>query len=424
MRVVIHGLFYSLTMIGFINNLANGEEWGRFRGPTGQGVSTETNLPIAWSSSDNIAWKTPIPGEGWSSPIVWGDRVFLSTTTEEGKSCHVICVDRKSGGILWDKEVFQQEVRPKRKDNSYATPTPVTDGEYVFAVFGSGGVAGLTVDGTLKWTNQEVKFFSKHGLGASPILHGDSLIMPFDGSNDGEDDLLGFKKGWDGATILCFEKASGKVSWRAKRGLSRLAHVTPMIINTNGTSQLVSAAGDVIQGHKIVNGELVWTIRSQGEGVTPSIVQGKDYVYTCSGFEKPTIRAVRLGGSGDVTQTHIAWEQTEGVPSIASLLYIEPYLYSVTDAGVLSCFEAATGREVWKKRVQGKHTSSPIYADGRIYLLSELEGESILIQPGAEYKELGRNRLDEVCKGTMAISRGNLFIRSANHLFCIGPRPE
>ncbi len=424
MRLVIHGLFFSLTMTGIISTLANGEEWGRFRGPTGQGVSTETNLPIAWSSSDNIAWKTPIPGEGWSSPIVWGDRVFVTTTTEEGKSCHVICVDRKSGVILWDQEVFQQEIRPKRKDNSYATPTPVTDGEYVFAVFGSGGIAGLTVDGTLKWKNQEVSFFSKHGLSASPILHGDSLIMPFDGSSDGEDDLLGFKKGWDGATILCFEKTSGKVKWQAKRGLSRLAHVTPMIIDVNGASQLVSAAGDVVQGHRIENGELVWTIRSQGEGVTPSIVKGKDYVYTCSGFEKPTIRAVRLGGSGDVTQTHIAWEQTEGVPSIASLLYIEPYLYSVTDAGVLSCFEASTGRAVWKKRVQGKHTSSPIYADGRIYLLSELEGESILIQPGPEYKELGRNRLDEVCKGTMAISRGNLFIRSANHLFCIGPRPE
>jgi outer membrane protein assembly factor BamB len=425
MKMISTWFICSLAMaMGVVSKPATGDEWGRFRGPTGQGVSTERNLPTSWSSTDNVAWKTPIPGEGWSSPIIWGDRVFVSTTTQEGKSCHVICIDRKSGAILWDKEVFQQEVRPKRKDNSYATPTPVTDGEHVFAVFGSGGVAALSVDGNLKWTDQEIKFFSKHGLGASPILHGDSLIMPFDGSSDGEDDLLGFKKGWDGAVILCFEKVSGKVRWRGKRGLSRLAHVTPLVIEMEGASQLVSAAGDVIQGHRIESGELAWTIRSQGEGVTPSIVKGKEFIYTCSGFEKPTIRAVRLGGSGDVTETHLAWEQTEGVPSIASLLYVEPYLYSVTDAGVLTCFEAVTGKEVWKKRVQGKHTSSPIYADGRIYLLSELEGESILIEPGAEYKEIGRNRLDEVCKGTMAISRGNLFIRSANNLFCIGPKPE
>jgi outer membrane protein assembly factor BamB len=410
-------------LLGITESQSKAEDWGRFRGPTGQGVSSEAKLPTSWSATENVAWKTPIPGEGWSSPIVWGDRVFITTTTEDGKSCHVICLDRKSGIVLWDKEVFKQETRPKRKDNSYATPTPVTDGDHVFAVFGSGGVAALTVDGNLEWTNQEVKFFSKHGLGASPILHEDTLIMPFDGSSDGEDDLLGFKKGWEGAIVLCFDKKSGAVRWRAKRGLSRLAHVTPMVISVEGASQLISAAGDVIQGHRIDTGELVWTIHSQGEGVTPSIVQGQEFIYTCSGFEKPTIRAIRLGGAGNVTDTHVAWEQTEGVPSIASLLYVAPHIYSVTDAGVLSCFDAITGKEVWKKRVQGKHTSSPVYADGRIYLLSELEGESILIEPGAEYKELGRNRLDEICKGTMAVSRGNLFMRTANHLYCIGPTP-
>jgi len=400
------------------------EDWPRFRGPTGQGVSSESKLPTAWSSTENVAWKTTIPGEGWSSPIVWEDRVFVTTTTEDGTTCHVICVDRKSGVVLWDNEVFKQVTRPKRKDNSYATPTPVTDGERVFAVFGSGGIAALTVDGKLEWTNEEIKFFSKHGLGASPILHGDLLVMPFDGSSDGEDELVGFKKGWDGAILMALDKKSGEVRWRGKRGLSRLAHVTPMVLDSNETKQLVSAAGDVIQGHRIDDGQLIWTIQSQGEGVTPSIVKGKELVYTCSGFEKPTIRAVRLGGTGDVTETHIAWEQKEGVPSIASLLYVDPYVYSVTDGGVLSCFEATSGAEVWKTRVQGKHTSSPVYADGKIYLLSELDGESTLIEPGPEYKEITRNRLDEVCKATMAVSRGNLFIRTAQHLYCIGPKPS
>lgn len=407
--------------LGIPHSLA--EEWPRFRGPTGQGVSNERKLPVLWSSTENVAWKTVIPGEGWSSPVIWGDRVFVTTATDEGRSCHVICVDRKSGAIVWDQEVLKQEPRSKRKDNSYATPTPVTDGERVFAVFGSGGIAALSVDGKLEWTNEEIHFFSKHGLGASPILQDDLLIMPFDGSSDGEDDLVGFKKGWDGGVVLAIDKKSGTVRWRGKRGLSRLAHVTPMVLESNHESQLVSAAGDVIQGHRISNGELIWTIQSQGEGVTPSIVKGKEFVYTCSGFEKPTIRAVKLGGQGNVTETHIAWEQKEGVPSIASLLYVEPYVYAVTDAGVLTCFDALTGKDVWKERVRGKHTSSPVFADGRIYLLSELDGESILIEPGPVYQEIGRNILNEVCKGTMAVSKGNLFIRSAQHLYCIGPKP-
>ncbi|MDZ4850193.1 MAG: PQQ-binding-like beta-propeller repeat protein [Pirellulaceae bacterium] len=400
------------------------EEWPRFRGPTGQGISSEKQLPLTWSDTENIAWKTAVPGEGWSSPVVWGNRIFVTATTEEGTSCHVICVNRVSGAIEWNKKVFKQETRHKRKDNSYATPTPVTDGEQVFAVFGSGGIAALSVQGELQWTNKEIKFYSQHGLGASPILHGDMLIMPFDGSSDGEDNLIGFKKGWDGAVVMALDKKTGAVQWRGKRGSSRLAHVTPMVLEINGMPQLVSAAGDVIQGHRVDNGELVWTVFSQGEGVTPSIVKGKDFIYCCSGFEKPTIRAVRLGGSGTVTDTHIAWEQNQGVPSIASLLYVAPYLFAVTDAGVLTCLDAATGQEVWKERVRGKHTSSPVYADGKVYLLTELEGESIIFEPSAEYKEIGRNLLGETCKATMAVSRGNFFIRSDKHLYCIGPKPK
>ncbi len=421
LRISVFG-FVSLLNLTFFTPV-QAEDWPRFRGPTGQGVSSEKQLPLAWSATENIAWKTAIPGEGWSSPAVWGNQIFLTATTDEGTSCHVICVDRVSGSIQWDKEVLKQEPRHKRKDNSYATPTPVTDGERVFAVFGSGGIAALTVDGTLQWTNDEIKFYSQHGLGASPIIHGDLLIMPFDGSSDGEDNLVGFKKGWDGAVVMALDKKTGEVRWRGKRGLSRLAHVTPMVLESNGTPQLISAAGDVIQGHRIDNGELVWTIASQGEGVTPSIVKGKELIYTCSGFEQPTIRAIRLGGNGVVTDTHIAWEQKEGVPPIASLLYVDPYVYSVTDKGVLSCFDAATGKQVWQQRVAGKHTSSPVYADGKIYLLTELDGESIIFEPGPEYKEVGRNMLGEVCKATMAVSRGNFFIRSENHLYCIGPKP-
>jgi outer membrane protein assembly factor BamB len=401
---------------------ATAENWPRFRGPTGQGISSETNLPTQWNADENIAWKTAIPGEGWSSPIVFGDRVFVTSATDEGKSCHVICVDRRSGEVLWNTKVFEQEPKHKRGDNSHATPTPVTDGEHVYAVFSSGGIAALDMEGKVVWTNHDVEFYSQHGLGASPILYENLLIMPFDGSSPGEDSLIGFKKGWEGAVLLALDKQTGEVAWRGSRGLSRLAHVTPNVLNQDGKEQLVSAAGDVIQGHDPTTGKLLWTVHSQGEGVTPSIVLANGLIYTCSGFEEPTIRVVRAGGAGDVTATHIAWEQKQGVPALSSLLYVEPHIYAVTDTGIVNCFDAKTGEEVWQKRMGGKHSASPIYADGNIYFLSELDGETIIIKPGDEYEEVARNVLGETCKASIAASQGNLFIRSDKHLFCIGER--
>src|SRR5688572_30769913 len=161
------------------------EDWPRFRGPTGQGISGETGLPSKWSGVENVAWKTAIPGQGWSSPIVWGDRVFVTSTTENGVICHVICLDRASGKILWDKEVFTQ--RPTRKEgkNSYATPTPITDGQRVYAFFSSGSAVALDFEGNIVWTNRDHKFYSQHGMSASPLIYKDLLIVPFDTSSEG-----------------------------------------------------------------------------------------------------------------------------------------------------------------------------------------------------------------------------------------------
>jgi outer membrane protein assembly factor BamB len=416
---------FALAIVAILSSFCElkAENWPRFRGPTGQGISSETDLPTQWSAEENIAWKTEIPGEGWSSPVVLDDRVFVTSATDEGKSCHVICVDRRSGDILWNTKVFEQVPKHKREDNSYATPTPVTDGEHVYAVFASGGIAALDMQGKVIWTNDEVEFFSQHGLGASPILYNDLLIMPFDGSSAGEDSLIGFKKAWDGAVLLALDKQTGKVAWRGSRGLSRLAHVTPNVLNEDGKAQVVSAAGDVIQGHDPTTGELIWTVHSQGEGVTPSIVLADGLVYTCSGFEEPTIRVVRAGGEGDITDTHIAWEQKQGVPSLSSLLYVDPHIYAVTDTGIVNCFDAKTGEEVWQKRIGGKHSASPIYAEGNIYFLSELDGETIIIKAGDEFEEVARSVLGETCKASIAASQGNLFIRSDKHLFCIGEKP-
>lgn len=406
------------------------ENWTRFRGPSGQGYTVESGLPTQWSADSNIQWKTTIPGNGWSSPVIWGDRVFLSTTTEQDQSCRVICVDRKSGEIEWNVEVFRQTPGRKEGQNSYATPTLALDSCHAYAVFGNGGVAALTHSGEVVWTNLEVEFYSRHGLGASPILWNDLVIMPYDGSqrvdqagdwpNNPPNEKVGWQIPWDKALIVALNKNTGQREWGAKRGMSRIAHITPIVIENEGRPVMISAAGDVIQGFNPANGELIWTCYSQGEGVTPGFAIGDGKVFTSSGFERTTLRTVRLGGKGDVTETHIAWEQRKGVPTMSSLLYAEPYVYAVTDGGIVTCFNKDDGEIVYQERIGGRHSASPVLIDNKIYFLSE-EGETTIIPAGPEFKILAQNRLnDETTRASIAVSQGNLFIRTQNTLFCIG----
>lgn len=406
-----------------------GEHWPRFRGPTGQGISPEKTLPVHWNTQSNVAWKTPIPGDAWSSPIVWGDRVFVTTATDNGSQCRVLCLDRASGGVLWNRLVGEQVARRKESQNSFATPTPVTDGERVYAVFADGTMAALTLGGTVAWTNREVKFYSRHGLGASPILYRHLLIMPFDGSNPVDkpgqypnntpEERLGWQIPWDQSVIVALDTRTGQRVWTGKRGLSRIAHATPIVIPVGGRDQLISNAGDVVQGFDPITGERFWTARNQGEGLVPSPVAGGGLLFASSGFEKTTLRAFRLGGQGDVTATHLAWEQNKGCPTRPSLLFVEPHLYGLGDGGVLTCYQPETGAVVWQERVGGNFSASPVYADGKAYFLAE-SGETTVasLQPG--FKVLAKNPLNEKCQASMAVSQGRLFIRTAKHLFCIG----
>jgi outer membrane protein assembly factor BamB len=398
---------------------AAAEDWPRFRGPTGQGLSAEKNLPAEWTTEKNITWKTPIEGEGWSSPIVFGDRVFVTATTANGKNCHVIAIDRKTGKIVWNKQVFNQETRRKEGKNSYATPTPVTDGKRVFAVFGGGGVAALDYAGNVLWTYDKFQFYSRHGLGASPVLYENLVIMPFDPSHPAPDEKIGWKVPWDKARVIALDKETGELAWEAKRGQSRLAHTTPLVVS-KPEPRLYTTAGDVIQAFDPRDGRRIWTVYSQGEGVTPSPLLVDDVLITCSGFEKPTIRAVRLGGEGDVTSTHIAWEQTTGVPSQSSLVYVKPYLYGVTDMGVVTIFDPAQkGKLIKQGRIPGNYCASPVAADGKIYFSSE-QGDVTVMKVGDSIDVIATNSLSERIQASPAISQGNIFIRTEKNLYCVG----
>ena len=396
------------------------ENWPRFRGPTGQGVTTETNLPLKWSATENIAWKTSIPGQGWSSPIVWGDRIFLTTTLNMDTSCHVLCIDRNTGKILWDKEVFQQVIGRRERMNSGASATPVTDGQLVYASFCDGSIVALDFDGNVVWTHRDVKYYSRHGMGVSPILYEDLLILPVDASTtDMTNERLGWQIPWDKAYILALDKKTGKEKWRGLRGMSRIAHSTPNIMIVDGKPQLISAAGDVIQGHDPANGQRLWSVRSFGEPCVPSIVIGDDLVYSAPGAGAPAIRAARPGHAG--REAAIVWEQTEQMPMLSSFVYAKPHLFTVKETGFAMCLDAQTGKIVWKQRLPGKYSASPILAEGRLYILSD-SGECTIIEAGPEFKEIAKNTLGEdiKCQASIAVSQGRLFIRTDNALYCIG----
>jgi outer membrane protein assembly factor BamB len=396
-------------------------DWPGFRGPTGQGVAEDKGLPLKWSATEGVAWKAEVPGEGWSSPAVVGNRVFVTTATDGGKTGRVLAFAADTGKPLWDKEVCKITVKMAHKRNSQATPTPAADADRVYAAFGDGTLVAVKADtGETAWVNRDFPHYSQHGLGASPVLYKDLLVMPFDGSSEGPDKGVGWQKPWDKAFLVALDKATGKVKWKTARGLSRVAHATPLVVAHGGKDVLVSPAGDVIQGFDAATGALLWTVKTEGEGLVPSAASADGVAFCTTGFGKPTLKAVKLGGEGDVTATHVAWENTKLVSMLPSMAVAGGRLYVVTDKGIAACLEAKTGKVVWEERLGGTFSASPVLAGDRLYCLSDA-GETFVLKAGDEYEQLARNPLGEGAQSSPAASGGRLFIRTKGHLWCVGP---
>jgi outer membrane protein assembly factor BamB len=395
------------------------EQWSRFRGPNGQGISTATDLPTKWSATENVAWKTPIPGAGWSSPVVWNDHIFLTTTTDNGKECRLIAIDRKSGKILWDKLVFTQELMAKHDRNSRATPTPVTDGKRVYALFGTGGFVAADFEGNIIWTNTDLKFASVHGLATSPIIYGDLLIAAISPTQGN----AGFQVPWEGAYLLALDKDTGKERWRGKRGMCRLSHSTPVIIQVDGKDQILSMAGDVIQGFNPANGELIWTVNKSGEPAVPIPAIGDDGMIFTATSPLSAIVGIKTDGKGDVTDTHVVWEQRRNIPMTCSFLYVKPCVYTASDNGTFSAFDSATGEVLWQCRLVGRPDPSPMYADGKIYMTTHNGMTTVLKlneDPTKAAEIIAVNEIDATVQATLAVAGKQLFIRTDKELWCIG----
>jgi outer membrane protein assembly factor BamB len=408
-------LLTAVIVAGPLAVAVGAEPWPGFRGPTGQGFSKEIRLPVSWSTTRDVIWKTPIPGESWSSPVVWGGRVFVTTARDQGRACHVLALDRRTGDVLWDTLVFSQTLKRKEGRNTYATPTPATDGARVYASFGDGSfVAVDVVNGKVVWTNRDFPFYGQHGLGTSLVLYRDLVIMARDGSSEGDDKALGWQTPWDQSFVIALDARTGRPRWKASRGLSRIAHVTPIVARIAARDVLVSPAGDVVQAFDLVTGARLWSVPSAGEGVVPSPVFAGGLVVTVSGFGAPTVRAVRPG-----TTPQVAWEQTKGVPMQASPVASEGFIFLVSDTGILSALDQTSGAQVWQQRLEGAFSASPVAADGKLYLLNE-SCETFVVAPGASYALLSRNPLEGQCQASMAVSGGVLFIRSDSAVYAIG----
>lgn len=412
---------FSFATVAFVFSATAGiavaEDWPEFRGPTGQGISNETNLPAEWSTTKNVAWKVEIPGKGWSSPIVSKGRIYLTTAevppagSGNDRSLRALCLDAKSGKTLWNVEVFQQKDASTQKihgKNSHASPTPITDGKHVYVHYGTQGTACLTLDGKIVWKNRELAYRPQHGNGGSPILVGEMLIVSCDGS--------------DVQYIVGIDKSNGKIRWKKDRpaigGGKKFSFSTPLAITEGGKTQVVSPATDQVVSYDPATGKEQWVVRYSGFSVIPRPVYSHGLLFLSTSYMSPKMLAIQPGGEGDVTKSHLKWTIARGAPNTPSALVVGDHLYFVSDRGVATCADPKSGKIVWQERLGGNFSASPIFADGKIYFQSE-QGDTTVIKPGEKYEMIARNSLKERTLASYAIADGAIFLRTESKLYRI-----
>jgi outer membrane protein assembly factor BamB len=388
--------------------------WPEFRGPNGNGHGESQEPPLKWSETENIVWKTPIHDHGWSSPVAWQDQVWVTTATEDGRRFYAVCVDRTDGRILHDVRVFDVDApEPVAAVNSYASPTPAIESGRIYVHYGTYGTACLdTRTGEVLWTRRDLNCDHHEGPGASPILYQDLLIVPVDGR--------------DVQYVIALDTATGRTVWKTDRSIDlspfhhnlRKAFCTPTVIDIGQRKELISPGAKAAMGYDPRTGEELWRIRYNGWSMVPRPLHGHGLVFLVNDYERPELWAVRPGGQGDVTDSHVVWQIRQGVPAQPSLLLIGDHLYAVTDMGVALCIHATTGDVVWRQRMGGNFAASPVFAGGHMYFFSQ-EGVATVLRPGPEYTVVAENRLDGELKASPAVVGDSLFIRTRTHLYRI-----
>jgi outer membrane protein assembly factor BamB len=400
------------VLFAFTALVLRAEDWPQFRGPTGQGHSTERGLPLEWSESRNVMWKVPIAGLGWSSPAVAGGRVWLTTAMEKQFpiSLRAIALDTATGREVLNVEVFTVEPNPLlNAKNSYASPTPIIEGDRIYVHFGPYGTAALTASGQILW-KVHLPHNPEHGNGGSPVLFGDLLIVNCDGIDE--------------AYIVALDKKTGQIRWKTpRRQPIGHAYSTPLLIRTGSGQQVISVGAFRVAAYEPQTGVEIWRVEyTEGYSNVPRPVYGHGLVYITTGLQHPSLLAIRPEGKGEVSSTHVAWRLERSVPVTPSPLLVGDEIYVLSDLGIVTCLDAKSGRSHWQERLSGNFSASPVFADGRIYFMNEI-GVTTVISPGKTFRRLATNSLEDAWTlGSMAVSGGTIFIRSADYLYRIGER--
>ena len=383
-------------------------DWPGWRGPRRDGVSEDPNVPLHWSPTRNIRWKTPIPGTGHSSPVITGDRVFLTTCLEDQEQRLLLCLDRHDGHVLWQKEVLRAPLEKKNRLNSYASSTPVTDGRHVWVSFFQNPSIVITcydLDGNEIWRKTPGEFHSIHGFCTSLLLDGQKLIANCDQDAP--------------AYIVALDKDTGHEIWRADRPNRTRSYVPPLIVEAAGKRQLILSGSKCVASYDVETGKQIWIV----DGPTEQFVAAPAYldgiVCITAGFPEHWIVGIRPDGCGNVTSTHVAWRDTRGAGYVPSPVAWGHWFFVASDNGMVSCLEAKTGRRMWEQRL-GKHQSaSAVAAAGHIYFTDD-SGTTWVFKASDKYEPVAKNDINEDVRASPAISQGEIFIRTVQHLYCIG----
>lgn len=386
-------------------------DWPQFRGPHSDGHAAGPATPVEWSETKNVAWKTAIPGLGWSSPVCADGKVFLTTAVPrgEGLSLRALALDVRTGKVLWDQEVRAVDKAPTiHQKNSHASPTPIVRDGAVFVHFGPQGAARLAAaDGAIQWLCTDLPYPPVHGNGGSPILHDGKLVVVCDGSSQ--------------PFVAAIDAQTGKVAWKRQRSVeARISHsfVTPAVAIVGGRPQVFAPGPDHFAAYDLSTGAELWRVLAPGWSVVPQPTVSHGLVIYNHDYDHPELIAVRLGGRGDVTDTHVAWRVKRGAPSTPTPLVVGDELYFVSDRGIASCVDVRTGESHWMERLGGDFSASPVFANGRILLLNET-GVATWIEPGKTFKALGTNEVPGRTFATPAFSEGAMYLRTDEALYKI-----
>jgi outer membrane protein assembly factor BamB len=408
----------SLVLLVLLTSSVRAENWPGWRGPRGDGTSAEKNLPTEWSTTKNVKWKAKLPSPGNSSPVVWGDRVFVTQSIDkEGTERAVICFDRKDGAVVWQKAVPFKGKEPTHATNPFCAATPVTDGERVIASHGSAGLVCYDMAGKQLWHRDLGNFIHIWGNAASPILHGDLVIL-----NCGPGERT---------SLRAFNKKTGEDAWEVqeqggKEGKTQADWIgswsTPRVVTVQGKDQLLMSWPNVLKAHDPKTGEVLWSCKGLSKLVYTSPVVGGDVVVAMSGYGGAAL-ATKLGGTGDMTANRL-WHHTQSNPQrIGSGVVIGDHLYMANAGpGTIQCIDLKTGRDAWEKQTLGVACwGSLVHADGKLYTTDQ-NGDTFVLAAKPTFELLARNKLGEKCNASPAVSEGDIFIRTFNHLWCIGKK--